>query len=407
MLYRKWDFNSITYKFNNVTVSGSGVIEVTNKGEVTIDVNISGFIGLPNGHINLTGTSIGGIAFNARGMISNTNVDITSSGTVTTIQIKPLEVTVMENGYQENISVDEVAWHLKNAKLLTSPHSDQIGNFLVTLESISRPKNQKQIAGEISTILRSKKINVVSDDIDQFQDDLSRILTLAQRCPTTPVVKEYYFSGKLVYTKIIEPTGNYIALRPLVTWYADITLNFLKSIYPMFIHQKDPYGLITLIEYYWRSHVESTVEIKFLYGSIFMEALKFNWAANVATNLDTDIKANGLVRGFRPKGAPVNAQNLSFENLLMQTARHLGYPCGTGTFTFIEDRNCIFHSGLSSAPQQGHPSSWPVIKPELERLYNQMDDLILRILGYSGIIFEIDLTTGGRDVNFPARTPAP
>lgn len=400
-IYKRWDFDSLSYTHPTGTEAGQGFLKVTTDGQVIIQITFPGPKSLVVGYVDVTGTSVSGRKMTARGRMTNVTFGVNPF-----VQIRPIDVMVYEPGANQSSQFDEMVWHLKNAKVLLCPHVEVINNYIVTLESIQGPNN-KQFEGEITTLLRSKRTNISSGDLGEFHDDLSRLLSLAQRCPTPPVVKEFFQSGNLVYTAINEQSWDYITLRPLIEWYAKDTLEFIKATYLTFVQQKDRYGLITLIDYYWRSHVENTIEIKFLYASIFMEALKFNWAANVSTNLDKDLKVNGLVRGFRPRGASARTKNLDFESLLIQTAQFLGYPCTQGTFTFIDDRNCIFHSGLSSAPQHGHVSSWPVIKPELEKLYLQIDDLLLRILGFSGTIFEVDLTSGIRKVSFPSRQRIP
>jgi hypothetical protein len=105
-----------------------------------------------------------------------------------------------------------------------------------------------------------------------------------------------------------------------------------------------------------------------------------------------------LIKGFaRPTGGAY-----SFEDLLKLATAHLGYQT---TFSFIDDRNAIFHTGAAAARQLGNASVWPVLKPELIKLYRQMDDIILRILGYSGPIHPWELADARED--FPSRTPIP
>jgi len=131
-----------------------------------------------------------------------------------------------------------------------------------------------------------------------------------------------------------------------------------------------------------------------------MEGLKFYWAKNIAT-LPADVKQNGLVRGFvnttSASGKPVL---YSFEELLTAAANALGV---TTTFTFIEDRNALFHTGATSAAQLGATGTWAALKPEMIRLYDQMDDLLLHLLNYSGPIHPWQ--GPHPKVLFPARTP--
>jgi len=68
-------------------------------------------------------------------------------------------------------------------------------------------------------------------------------------------------------------------------------------------------------------------------------------------------------------------------------------------FTFIEDRNAMFHSGAPGAYQAGASSTWSAIKPELIQLYRQIDDILLTILGYQGPIHRWDAPD--TEVQFP------
>ncbi|WP_437751527.1 hypothetical protein [Sorangium sp. So ce1389] len=185
---------------------------------------------------------------------------------------------------------------------------------------------------------------------------------------------------------------------PLVSLFADATASFLDRTLDGYKVNAADYGLDVMLQYYVLAHTNDTLEYQFLFASVFMEGLKFNWAKNVS-GLHRDTKANGVIRGFRL--AP-SQRNLSFEELMNRLAAHLGY---SATFTFIEDRNMLFHSGQGTALHLGHADPYSVMQEELFVLYDQMEDLLLRILGYRGIV--CSRADPDTPLEFPARTPAP
>jgi hypothetical protein len=133
------------------------------------------------------------------------------------------------------------------------------------------------------------------------------------------------------------------------------------------------------VGYYCRSHQETLAEAKFIFASVFMEALKFNWALKVA-KLPQDRKQSGLIRGFR---RPTSG-NYSFEELMNLVASDLKL---NHVYTFIDDRNALFHSGQAANLQTGASAgTWAALRSELVPLHDQMDEFLLTLLEYSGKI---------------------
>jgi len=156
---------------------------------------------------------------------------------------------------------------------------------------------------------------------------------------------------------------------------------------PAFHAVATPFELRRLIEYYCLSVEADFGELKYILASVFMEGFKFYWALNVA-HLPVDLKANGLVRGFI-KGTSAGGKNIlyTFEDLIKDSYAHYGL---TPAFTFIEDRNALFHTGAPGAHQRGVVGTWHAIKPELIILYRQIDDLLLTLMRYTGPIHRWD-----------------
>jgi len=216
---------------------------------------------------------------------------------------------------------------------------------------------------------------------------VSCLLTLAQRCLIgAPMVKVH--DGPNIALVVLRPNASpYEAGNPLIPRDGAKLANFLEQTLPAFQAKSAGYELGRLIEYYGLSVQNSFGEIKFILASVLMEAFKFFWAKNVAQKTP-DLKANGLIRGFiksyGKKGKPVN---YTFEELLTEACASLNYST---TFTFVEDRNALFHSGAPGGHQHGATSTWAALRPELVTLYRQIDDILLTLLGYAGPILRWD-----------------
>ncbi len=156
----------------------------------------------------------------------------------------------------------------------------------------------------------------------------------------------------------------------------------------------DRWSLPTLIAYYCRSHTESLGEAKFIFAGVVIEAMKFYWAKNVG-QLRQDLKANGLIRGFCPQAGGRN-----FEQLLTMMRDHLEL---SHSYTFLDDRNALFHTGLTSVAQTAPGAeTWPPLQTELAKLHDQIDDILLTVLQYKGVICSYwDIDT---ELQFPGRT---
>ena len=255
--------------------------------------------------------------------------------------------------------------------------------------------------GLIAASVHLKLATPSHDDPEKALRDVLELPALAQRCPILVARFESCDQGRVVRTVFRPNVAAYKTTNPLIPWTPPELKSYFEQALPTYQKHSGAYDLSRLISFYTRSFVEPTVELKFMMAGVFMEAFKFHWACNVG-NLQRSTKANGLVKGFvKPTGG-----TYSFEEILKLATAHLGYQT---TFSFIDDRNAIFHTGAAAARQLGNASVWPVLKPELIKLYRQMDDIILRlrirILGYSGPIHPWELADARE--NFPSRMPIP
>ena len=253
-----------------------------------------------------------------------------------------------------------------------------------------------------------------ADDYGEFVGvAIARLLSIGHRARTPVVAHRRVWDGLGEQISLFSNTWSDIA-TPLIP--REEIKNFLEQSLDIYISRVESHRLFALAEYYVRSFIEDTAEHKFTFASIFMEAFKFSWASNDQTgDIIRDTKQNGMIRGFRKQpnagqiaaaqqngGAPKTSE-WQFEELLN---RYASTFCGPNGFSFIENRNALFHTGLSASVQINGTSSgsYQYLKPQLESLQTQMEDILLGIvLGYSGKIHEYrkpdDVAT------FPGRAP--
>jgi hypothetical protein len=317
-----------------------------------------------------------------------------SPGGATTIGFNASEV-VITDPYDDG-TWDEHRVYVKGTYWLGKPRFLD-GDRKVELESMALNHHRRnEVSGIIKVTLPAPAI----DDGEAILADVTALLTLAQRSPLAVIRVESSRGGRIAKTVLIPSPEVGPATHPLIPWTPSDLKHFFEQTLPQYRRHKTAYELPRLFAYYTRSFAEPVAELKFMTAGVFMEAFKFYWARNVAA-LSPKLKSNGLISNFIKSTAANGKQvTYSFEELLQLASHHLGY---TTTFTFIDDRNAIFHTGAAAAAQQGHASVWPTLEPVLVKLYRQMDDIILRILGYAGPILPWDAADTVE--NFPRTTP--
>ncbi|NPD27458.1 hypothetical protein [Corallococcus exiguus] len=233
-------------------------------------------------------------------------------------------------------------------------------------------------------------------------EDVANLASLAARCPCIPCFGEYYSSSELQRVEAYTSTVDCAPVSPLVPLQGEYLGGFIEQSLPRLRVNEATLRVALLIYYYCRSHQETTLEVKFLLSSVFMEAAKFNYALNVAQYVP-DKKANGVVRGFlKPNQPPGKKVCWSFDDLVKQAAKYVGVTRVAKRTSFIENRNCIFHSGESSFVQTGRRRVLPALMAELVEVYGLMDDFLLRLLGYRG---PFSPYRDGRMLAYPSRRP--
>jgi hypothetical protein len=218
---------------------------------------------------------------------------------------------------------------------------------------------------------------------------LSDLLSFAMRCPCIAVRADVYQEGQLVTQKLLSDSHQAQVVAPLLPKGADSLARFLEHAIPSYRSKSSRYNMKVLLGYYWRMHFERSLEIKFILGSVLLEAFKFYWAKSETdipnSRISAQYKKDSLIRGYyeqlNKKGEPIL---LSFEELLSRAVTSVGLE-GINT-DFIDERNCLFHSGTASHSQLGQSDTYAHLVPRLNQMFEDIDRLLLAILEFKGTI---------------------
>jgi len=354
--------------------------------ELRLDLNTTS---IP-GKCQITGHTLDGYDLNVDEAYTATSSSSwrEDSPPVTELQFSPMEMR-LTNPAAGNANWTKKEFWLKGPRGLgTTRWSWDIYNF--ELHSIPVTNEDRSLASARLIVTRQ----LARGDFEDVKRATLALLSLACRTTCHWFMERTYFEDVVAEVRAIPHTGGHRSTHPLVP---DAELSaFMPASTQAYLDSNNTYSLETLIGYYCRSHEDSLAEAKFVFGGVFMEAFKFYWALNVS-GLPQCKKANGLVRGFsRPNGSWYG-----FEDLLSMASRHLGL---NHTYTFIEDRNALFHTGKAVVAQTAPGSpTWPPLRTELTKLHDQIDDIFLTVLKYAGPIrsYWDQATT----VRFPRPTP--
>ena len=330
-----------------------------------------------------------------------TRATFSPGGGTTDVALVPTECVLVDQANTQTWT--RRAYHLKGLKCRGTTRATD-GTRTITLAELAGLDPEDRRQGLIRGLLTVSEPNPSNNPADDVRPELLTLFSLAQRCQLS-APREDVFSGDDLIRVILR--GNDFtadSTHPLIPPAPPELSAFLEQTLPAFRANAANYELERLTWYYCRAFMEQYGEARFIFAGVFMEALKFHWAKNVA-NYPTDVKANGLIRGFVKNVTPGGRRiHYTFEELVDGVAAHIGY---NAAFTFIEDRNALFHTGAPAGAQLGAAGgggTWALLKPELFKLYDQMEDLLLRILNYQGPIHPYD-PTAAEKVEFPTRTP--
>ena len=320
----------------------------------------------------ITGTSDDGLSFEAVGaMAKHTHHNTATNDTRVTFQFREARFARVGAGAVVRREV------FLKALQVVGPCSFTENAIQYRLTSL--PNDDDRRRGIIRAMLEI--------EADAPFDHIQTLLSLAQRCKICAPLRKAYDATSLVEIHIVPNETPREAGHPLIPRLGSELAAFMSLAIPAFHAVAGPLELRPLIDYYCLSVEADFGEFKYILASVFMEGFKFYWALNVA-RLPTDVKANGLIRGF-VKGTSATGKPIlyNFEELIKNAYANYGL---TPTFTFIEDRNALFHTGAPGAHQLGVVGTWPAIEPELITLYRQIDDLLLTLMRYTGPIHRWD-----------------
>lgn len=288
------------------------------------------------------------------------------------------KVTLSSTTLSHSVSPTEIRVYVKGAKL-PFPVSVQMGNDAFELRQISNAPFEG-VRGAVATLL-TLEVRDSAEETKRSVGQILAVLSAAQRCQLFVSRRETWAGDRLVDAVLYPMDIDLVPTHPVIPWTANEMRSYLEQVLPAYRAKSGDYALERLIWHYCNSFSQPFIVAKFFFGSVFMEAFKFWWAKNVG-RVEAELNADGLVSGFvRRRRANGSAIFYKFKELLTMASQHIGYQ---GDFTFIDNRNALFHSGATTATQLGENRIWPRLKPELHKLYREMDDILLRLLEYTG-----------------------
>ena len=366
-----WVCSVLTFTLEDGSTSqAQGQVSVTSLGRVELTANFIGFVDLNSftSGQTVTGTAENGFTIAATGVYPDQSNYEPSTNTTHAI-FMPLDCKLIGPG-TEPVTRQEI--YVKSLQVAgRCSFSDGTTNYHIR----TLPDANNRRKDTVRAILHTS--SAVDFDI------VLQLLSLAQRCIIRSPLRKYYSSSGLKMIHLVPSERPDRVTHPLIPWFGTELAEFMSQALKTFPSISTALELNRLIDIYCLSVTADYYETKFIFASVFMEGIKFYWAMNIAKKTP-DYNARGLVRGFEKRrnknGKPIL---YTFEELLNEMCRSYGLNL---EFTFIDDRNALFHTGAPGAYQLGSDDSWQAIQPELSRLYRQIDQILLTLLKYNGPI---------------------
>lgn len=149
-----------------------------------------------------------------------------------------------------------------------------------------------------------------------------------------------------------------------------IVQNYLINAWSAWDNYIGKIDLPSLIDYYVLIENQEIIEVKMLVGCVWMEAIKYEYASNIA-------KYKKNKGGYFLK--PNSSKRFSFKELIQEVYRHFGIS--NGDLSFIIYRNEIVHQGKISLPFEGKFDIY-------NKLIYSIENIMLIILDYKGDIWD-------------------
>jgi len=257
--------------------------------------------------------------------------------------------------------------------------STKIDGLEISAAAIYKLRNQQPPAvGDVDSFLVIESSGVDQTDPRTLLQDTCNLLSIALRKPVRPVAVRTFRNDKVTFSLLMSWGIDSCGLPRLIPNDPSAMEAFFELVWRNFQEKKERWHLKDLIWYYESACVESELEKRFIYGCIFFEALKFFWAKGFS-ELERNETRDGIIKSF---SARKNGRPIDFATLLCMAADYLGVE--DRDFTFIENRNSLFHTGLPLDEQDIEPNPRRPLNNEFIKLMGQMDEFLLRILGYHG-----------------------
>jgi hypothetical protein len=232
-------------------------------------------------------------------------------------------------------------------------------------------KHKPSLKAKNTAILSTKCDEQNIDEVKETIENLCWLMTFVYGSKVTcPYIG--FYGAKLKYADRLGSPFPFEYQYPVIpTEFPEQAVkNFLESVYDRFILQSEAYNLKVLIELHHLSRTARFVEVKFLLACILMESLKYHYAKNVKK-----FKQNKDEFFLDSKG-----NKLSFRKLLEMLGAALNLKIDT---SFIDLRDKIIHQGIIGDESIDLQDEW-------EKLINQINKIILKILDYSGRYYNIE-----------------
>lgn len=152
--------------------------------------------------------------------------------------------------------------------------------------------------------------------------------------------------------------------------YPGIVQNYLKSAWTAWENYIGKIDLPALIDYYVLMKNQEFIETKILVGCVWMEAIKYEYASNIA-------KYKKNEHGYFLK--PNNSERFTFKELIQEVYSH--FKINNGNLSFIKYRNEIVHQGKISL-------SFNDKLYHCNLLVGSIEKIMLKILNYKGSVWD-------------------
>ena len=248
------------------TEIGSGVLSLTARARLDLEVTLRDVMRLGDGELTITGVTADGETIEATlCAVTRTN------GSRATLVVGEAVIELPDRPARWT----KRKLHLRGVQCI-GPTRFQDGAYAVRIQD--RAGLDAGSRGNIrATLTIEAGVPVLNWD-DDIAKDYLQVLSVAQRVHVWAAMEEFFDGDMLVRTVVGQTAGGWECTHPLIPWWPKPLGTFIEQALPRYRAERGRYELDTLIWHFCRAHVEEVVDMKFISGSVFMEAFKFYWA---------------------------------------------------------------------------------------------------------------------------------